>query len=797
MIRTPGTTLAILILLSLGTGGAMAVFNPLYSMLFAPLPFPQPEQLVRIGGDIRMFNNYYSRFEKEEALKRIFSNIAAYLPETTLNIIRIPETGRQKETYPLWVTEEFFATLGVKSIIGFDFSSKEHSNGAVAVVSYRFWRDEMMQTDDAIGRHILFNTAMVRIVGIMPEYFNFPTDTDIWLCRSIGTSWKASPETQFVGRLRPRTSHGQAAKELKNIDFNPATGISGSGGPIVQSLQTSLYGNQYPLLRVLVVVSLLFLSLVCAGVVNLLIVQGIRRKPEITIRLILGATRLNLVSQLLLEMLPLVAVGGLVGWLFSEAMGMWLWTYFPALQGINIDVPVKMAFWAALTLLVTLASGLIPSLYATSLDLNTYLKSASNGKRSFFLSQEFLVGMQLSIALALLIGMGVLLRSMMYRIDFPIGWSLQNIVVVSAHPLDSVGMTFDNVNQVQQRQAMSFQAVQRELKEIPGVMSVGYLTIPFSADAISRSEVPRFTLKILPPKGQGFPDGTPTFVYVQANPHGFDILDIPFVLGRPFNEADVAKQLELTQTSGYGRNGGVAIVNQAAAQRLWPGESAVGKVFYDSTSAYFEVVGVVKNYHQTFGTNDFAPTIYTPMTGTTTRYQLLVKLRHGMSLQNFQENVQQRLSGLTTVATEFEVHPLSEHVKDAMANRRLTLQLLGCFAVLGVIVSGLGAYANASLMAESRKQETGIRIALGAQTWDIIRLALWRGTRAILVGLPFGLLLAWILSKVLSNLLFQVNTNDQPTWVVSCVLLFGVVTIAALVPALRASRVNPINTLHK
>lgn len=792
MLRIPGATLAIIILLALGTCGATAVFTPIYSTLFTALPFPQSEQLVRIGGDIRMFNIRSSRFEKEEFLGRIFSNITAYAPSASRIRVRIPETGKHKEAYSLLVTESFFETLGVHPLIGSGFSRAENRSGVI--VSYRFWRDEMMQADDVIGKQILLIVRPVTVVGIMPEGFNFPGNTDIWQCRS-GAAWEINDATQFLGRLLPDVSTRQAAEWLKSIDFNPVPGIIGYPGPVLQSLQIFLYGDQQPMLRMLGAAAILFLVLVCAGVVNILIAQGTRRKKEIATRLIFGATRRNLVFQLLIEIMPLVIIASIAGWWLSEVVNTWLWTQIPTLRTDAVTVPVKMAFLIVLMLIVTLIGGLIPSLYSTSLDLNTYLKSASGGNRRFFSSREFLVGVQLSIALALLINVGVLVRSMMFQVDFPVGWSSQNIVVLSAYPIEIFPM---KAEETRNRYALSFQDVQNELRAMPEVMSVGYLSIiPFSENASSRSQVPQPTLKTLPPQGQGWPPGTPSFMYVTANPYGFGVLGIPLIAGRPFTEADVSNKFELLSISGYGRNGGVAIINQTAAQSLWQRENPIGKVFYDATSAALEVVGVVSNYHQTPGTNDFVPTVYTPMTGaSTSRYQLLIKLHPGVSLKDFQSEVQQHLPRLAVSPTEFDVQSLSDHVKDAMMSRRLTLRLLGCFAILGIVVSGLAVYANAILMAAARNREIGIRMALGAQIGEIIQLVLLRGMNTIIIGLPLGMFLAWILSKILSSFLIFVNVGDPLVWIMCCVALLGMVTLGALIPALRIIRVNPLDVLR-
>ena len=396
--------------------------------------------------------------------------------------------------------------------------------------------------DNAVGNQIFWGITPLTIVGIMPEGFNFPIDTDVWLC-SNGKIWMPNEGTQYIGRLLSGISIGQAAYALKAIDFDQAITIVGnSGGPVLQSLQTFLYGDQYPLIRLLGVVSILFLVLVCAGVVNLLLAQSRRRETEMAMRMILGATRPNLFFQLLIEKMLLVAAGGFFGWWFSGVVGKWLGTQFPALQVTAESLPEKIVFWIALVLIVTILAGLAPSLYATNINLNTYLKAATAGKRRFIFSQEFLVGVQLSVALALLIGMGVMLRSMIHRVDFPIGWSSHNIVVVSTYPLEQ-GPIINDDNRP--RYAMAFNNVQSELRAMPEVVSVGYLSpIPFTSNAILRSGIPVPTLKNLPPDGsRAIPDDTPAFTYGFAGPDGFDMLGIPFVLGRPFTESDGAKQI--------------------------------------------------------------------------------------------------------------------------------------------------------------------------------------------------------------------------------------------------------------
>ena len=552
MRRQPVSTLAIILLLALGIGGVTAVFNPIYSTLFAPLPFPQPEQLVRIGGDIRMFNNYQSRFEKEEFLERVFSNITAYLSSdqnmSTTPQVRItsPETGKHREVYSLWVTENFFETLGVQPLIGSGFSRKENRDGVV--ISYRIWRDIFMEADDVIGRPISTSRGQRNIVGIMPEGFDFPSDTDSWLCIGNGTSWGIG-STQFVGRLRSGLSSEAAVKELQSFDFNPVPGIVGSGGSVLQPLQTFLYGDQRSLLRLFGAASALFLTLAGVCVTSLLVAHGERRKQEIATRLIMGASRRSLVFQLLIETLPLVIMGGLMGWWFSEIISAWLWPKLPALRHGAVDVPVKIAFWSSIVLVTTLIGGLIPSFYATGIDLNTYLKAAADRRRRLFIPREFIVGVQLGLALALLIGECVLIRSMMFRIDFPIGWSSNDIAVVPPH---RTGAALKNERSAMYARSLD---IQSELSALPEVMSVGVLSpIPFSPDARRGSQGMMPVSNYLPPQGQGFPQDHSSMAAI-ASPNGFDILGIPLIAGRHFTPADAANRLALIGVSGYGRNG--------------------------------------------------------------------------------------------------------------------------------------------------------------------------------------------------------------------------------------------------
>ena len=795
--QQPGVTLSIVLLLALGMGGVTTVFDPIYSTLFVPLPLPQPEQLVRIGGNLPLLRIGTGRLEHEETLGRIFSNTAAYYQYNAQ--IRIPDTGEQLEVNALRVTEDFFETLGVKPLIG-NLNNKE--NNAGFIVSHKFWRNKLMQKNEVVGSYILSpDGSPLPIIGVMPEGFDFPFNTDIWDWRRSGATWSnTSIAIDVVGRLRPGVPRSLAAEELRPLGktlFLEVAGIQvvrSGDGPVLQSLQIHIYGDQRPMLRMLGAAAILFFALVCTGVINLLIAQGMKRKQEIAIRLVHGATRRNVIFQLMRETLPLVVIGGLAGWCLSGIAGAWMWAQMPALRSGAVNVPAGIAFWAALVLAVTFIGGLIPSLYATRLDLNTYLKSASGGKRRFLSTQEFLVGVQLSLSLALLIGVGLLIRSMMFNVDIPIGWSSRDVVVVSVTQSRMDTSSRELAMAASLRRTELNQNIRSALSSMPEVLTVGVLSpIPFSQRAIRNEQMAGMMVdKTLPSQSTMAGEWGITINSTSVSPDGFTVLGVPLIIGRNLTETDESNRVE-SMLGGPLKSYSMAIINQAFAERLWPGENPVGSMFYDMNRSTYEVVGVVRNFHHTPGSRDFTPRMYVPVVGLT-NIEFLVKLRPNTSFASFHTNARQRLSGFTL--DWIEARPLGKYVENVTVNQRLVLQSLIVFAVLGIIVAGLAVYLIAALAAAARTKETGIRMAMGATTWDILKLAFWRGIRAIIVGLPFGLFLALILSKVLASFLVQLNIRDPLAWVISCAVLLVIAAVAALIPALRASRVNPLDALR-
>ena len=501
---------------------------------------------------------------------------------------------------------------------------------------------------------------------------------------------------------------------------------------------------------------------------------------------------------------------------------------FPALQGGEVILPVKMVFFAALVLAVTIIGGLTPALYATGVDLNTYLKAGFNSRRRLgpfsFSLRELLVGIQLSLSLALLTGVILLVNSLMFHVDVPISWASSDMAVVQVEyplpkltPLPRVNITtiedemkYRAANAAQgiepsTRLAMFFQEFQNILRTMPEVVNVGIFNpIPFSQEAVSRNQNRGKIYRTpFPEEGRSGVEAlnyVEAFTNVQTSPEGFDLFGVPFIAGRPFSQMDIDDALALyLETLALGRtspNVGKAIINQSLARQLWPGEnagSALGKIISNDVAVTLEIIGVVRDFHLVSHNKDIVPALYqAEHLGRGAVKTFTVKLHSGALMNDFR----QRVSGLDVGAVSIEVIPLGKIVSESMDNTHMTLQLLGCFALLGIVVAGLSAYATTSLMIAAMNREMGIRMAMGAQFWDIFRLAFRRGSRAIIVGLPLGLFLAWILSRILSGFLFQVKTDDPLAWIVSCAVLLGIMIIAALIPALRAACANPADILR-
>ena len=392
-----------------------------------------------------------------------------------------PNAGPFKEVEVQAVSPEFFETMGVTPQMGHGLE-RESVNASVVVLSDRLWRTELQGARDVIGRSLRFEGHPYVVAGVMPKGFDFPAKTDVWA--PLGAVFYDVQNIESVGRLRPGISLRQAATRLKGSGYQHGAYKRGKDGPVLQSLQTFLRGDRRPLLWILSTVSMLFLLLACAGAANLLLAQGVRRRPAMVIRLVLGAGRWRLIRQLLTETLLLAAAGGLLGIWLSIIAGRWLETQLPELRVGQAFVPAAVLLVVGLALAVTILCGLAPALHATGTDLNSSLKLGSSGikvskaGRRSFTSYEFLAGVQLALAMALLIATGLLLRSLTAMLNLPLGLQPQNVAVFRTALPFLPEVTDVEENYRQQHHLDSLMRISRQ-----------------DAEAMERAERPREKLK--------------------------------------------------------------------------------------------------------------------------------------------------------------------------------------------------------------------------------------------------------------------------------------------------------------
>ncbi len=747
------------------------------------------------------------------------------------------------------VTPEWFETLGVSPWIGRSLAA-EAAKSPVVVVSHRLWRTELHAAKNVVGNTIRLGGLPRSIAGVMPEGFDFLPGTDAWVLLETVAYQRAN--LQMIARLREGLSSDQAAAELRTISPHREqgpSGVFGKDGPVLQSFHEFLLGDRRPLLWVLWVVSILFLLLSSAGTANLLLAEGVRRRPDMLIRLLLGARRWRLVRQLLTEAFLLVAAGSAVGLGLSVVAAQWLQTQLPEIREGDAFVPASIGLAAALAVAVTVICGLAPALQATRPDLATSLKSdlASGGVspsgRLRFSIRECLACAQLALALVLLISTGLLLRSLTARLDMPLGLNTDSVALLSVdlprftalveaedkfyrdNNMDRFGTygprehraLLENMRQTlapqraaqEERNREVFRHILQQLGQLPEVESVAALNpVPFTSAATRAVQMSMAVYKENPLRA-GTGVRFVAAIHGRLSPAALDVMGVHLVAGRDFELTDVAEEVNAgnvcaacsasaaRETPDGTASSGVAIVNKELADRFWPNENPIGKQFHDPPFRPRMVIGVVANFAQTAYNLSVGPAVYYPFTGGHESASVVARLRSDLSLRQFANDANRVVKGLTPVHSRVRVAAMKDLTEDALSNLRFALMLLSGFSMLGVVVSGLSVYASATLLAASRRRETGIRLALGATPGSIRALVLARSAMLSLAALPVGLLAGWGLARLLSHHLFQVSGSDPLTYLVSSAFVVAISVAAGVLPAVNAAATDPVAALRR
>ncbi len=801
--NSPGFAVVVVLTLALGIGANTAIFSVVYSALLRPLPYREPGMLFHLG-EARTQADYatsgaqvsYPDYLDWKRAAKSIQSFAAYSGDA----FTIAATGEPKNTFAAQVTPSFFSTLGVKPALGRDFLVDEmRSDGPhVTILTDGFWRTEFGADPNVIGRIIRIDGKPATIVGVLPRDFEFAPgrSAPVW----VPIHQTGDPITRrslcwlsVFGRLAPGVTPEQARAEMQSISTRLSREYPKENSSVyfvMESLNEQVVGKVRPILLILLGAVGFVLLITCANVANLVMTRSIGRRKEFAVRSALGASRGSLLTQLLTESLLLSFVGasvGLVGaqWgvdLLIAAIPESLLRSTPYLRNAGINVPV-LVFLCGVTVLTGILFGLAPGLHASRTSLNDVLKDESRSGTSGGQARlrNALVIAEISISLVLLVSAGLLLRSLHALLRQDPGFNLHNVLAFSVNLPDSAYPS-DKTPPYYSAAAVRFDhEFTQRLRSLPGVIDVGQTSgIPASGG----SGTIRFVVE-----GRTTALGQEDECQIITVSTGyFSSLKIPLVEGRFFNGSDKQDVP------------GTVVVSRAFVKAYLSGENPIGKRIrftYSAQNPFLEIVGVAGD---TASIDIAAPPpaiVYTANDqGPSTYVSYLVRTAGEPAA--FVGTARAALHEMDPQLPMIQPQSLEQiaNQSPSVFLRRYPSYVIGSFAALALILAVVGLYGLISHMVLQRTREIGIRVALGAQRRDILRMVLRQGIVATFAGVAIGIVAALALTRLLSSLLFGVTPGDWATFLSVAALLLVVAVVACSIPARRATRVDPIVALR-
>ena len=808
LLKTPGFTLVAILTLALGIGANIAAFSVVDGVLLRPLPFPQPGQLVRVLDDLRSSNtkdvgmsvpqfwDYRDRAGNFQDISVIWSTPA------NLTGVDVPQRIEALAT-----SGNYFTMLGVRPQIGRVFTQKDEVPGFInaVVLSDGFWRRQYGADPNVIGKSLRLDGDLYQIFGVMPVGFRHPGKTietveDVYVAAGYNAPPFPVPPLRSarmlpgaIARLKPGLSVAEAQARLETFDaglardyptdYPPTVGWA----PRLVSVQQDLTGNARSELFVLFAAVGFVLLIACVNLANLLLARGSGRQREIAIRLALGAGRVRLIAQLLTESVLLAFVSGCVAlltvvWLKSALLKL----APPDLPRLNeVTISASVLFFAFLVSILTgIIFGLAPALQDASPNQIASLREGSRGsgssKRQMRISSA-LVASEVALSLILLVGAGLFLRSFWQILQVRSGFNSHNVVTAQiwlSFPNDPSQNRYLTVP----KRAAFMREVLRRVSALPGVEEAsigGGGSLPL---ARSRNQI-SFTIEGRPADSEH----SPVAEVAAVSPGHFRVLEIPILSGRNFTDSDDDKALP------------VAIVDQTLARQYWPNENPIGKRVksgpIQSTNPWLNIIGVVGDVKTDSLELQEAPHIYLS-DFQAPAYNSVIYLRTAGDPGTLGDAIRPEVEAVDPNVPVYAVRTMEDVIARSMAERRFALQILGFFAGVALLLAAIGIYGVMAYTFSQRRHEIGIRIALGAQPRDILRMALSEGMTLVAVGLGSGLVGALILTRFLRSMLYAVSPNDPLTFVALPALLAAVALLACFVPARRATQVDPLVALR-
>ncbi len=798
LLKAPSFSIVATIALGLGIGANSAIFSVVNAVLLRPLPFTNSEQLMTVWetdpqrGQERGSSSY-PNFADLRAQNHVFEHIAAYHN----NDFILTGRGEPARLQGAVVSADLFSLLGISPMIGRGFlpdDDKPNETGRVVVLSQELFQKRFNSDQSVLNTSVTLDGTNYTVIGVMPRAFQFPIQNEpveLWTTVAGDASGKEPITNQrgahflrVIARLKPGVNQDQAQAEVQTIaarleqqypDTNTHKGIK------LEAALLALVGDIRPALLILLGAVGCVLLIACANVANLLLARAMARHKEMAIRSALGASRLRVVRQLLTESMLLSLAGGALGLLLAVWWSDLLVSLgkddIPRAMQVGLDWRV-VAFTFVVSLLTGAIFGLVPALHSSNTQLTETLKEGGRGsvegaRRNR--ARGVLVVAELAIAVVLLVGSGLLIQSLWRLRQVSPGFTPQNVLTFS--------VALPEVRYPTEKQSQFFHDLVMHIRTLPGVQSASAgLPLPLSGDRFSIS----FQIDGRPVARKDEPSAD--FFVVDSG--YFHAMEIPLLKGRDFTDHDQHKSPQ------------VVIVTDTFARQFFPNEEVIGKhiqpgisTFEGEKSGMREIVGVVGDVKNRSLRTAVQPAYYVPQTQVPFN-QLTVVVKTLSDPHSIVIAVAKEVSSLDKDLPMFSVETLDEYLAASIAAPRFNTTLLSIFAAVALILTIVGLYGVMSYSVAQRTNEIGIRMALGAQTRDVLRLIVSQGFKLVLLGLAIGLAGAVAVTRVISSLLFGVTSKDPLTFAAVAVLLGLVALLACYIPARRAARVDPMEALR-
>jgi len=788
LLRNPGFTAIAVITLALGIGANTAIFSVVNAVLLRPLPFDDPESIVWVWDTQPQLPTAPASvpdFLDWKEQNSSFAHLAAY--QSGMMFL---DTGEGTVDTPMGlVTPETFSLFHVNPILGRTFTEEETLPGRsrVVVLSQSLWQKHFGSDPNVLGRTLQLSGAANTIIGVMPAGFSFPDRAQFWRPLVIDPA-KLDRGPHFLhvlGRLKPGVTLARAQADMSAIAARLARQypekIAGHGVKL-EPLTTVIVGDIGLALYVLLGAVGFVLLIACANLANLMLARLGARQKEIAVRTALGASRLRIVRQLLIESIVLGVAGGAAGLLLAIWAVSWVVSVsadtIPRVQEISVDPRV-----AGFTLLVSVATGVLfglaPALHVSKTDLTDALKESgrtSAGLRRTRL-RSVLVMSEVALSLVLLVGAGLMIRSFAKLNQIDPGFNTERVLSLGVTLLKSKYPADEQVG-------TDYAQLLERAAAVPGVISVGAITdLPLSGSSTSDS----FTIEGRPaiPK-----EAEPSTEYRVVTPRYFQSMGVPLLAGRDFTDSDTRKSPN------------VAVINDAFARQHFGAENPLGQrlKLQGQERDPLMIVGVVGNVRD-FGLDQLpAPAAYVPYLqdplSTTYQRSMTIVARTNADPGAIAGSVRTALTSVDKDLPVYAIKPMTEYLHDSLARRRFNMILLTVFGGVALVLAAVGIYGVISYGVTQRTHELGIRMALGAQRRDVLKLVIRQAMIVALGGVGIGLLASLALTRLIKSLLFNVGVTDPLTFVAIAALMSMIALIACLIPARRATKVDPLVALR-